>query len=106
MSYLAYAAAIVASLVYGGAALAQTAPETGADHATHANNLPGMADSSSDMGNLGTGVSSSKIGTGTTSHGATGNGAANTGVMGPAAPGATGQGATGANADSSGGVSN
>jgi hypothetical protein len=106
MSRLFYAAAIAASIGFGGAALAQsTAPNNSSDNATNAKNLPGMADTSSDMGNLGTGASSSKIGTGDVSHGATGQGGANAGVMSPTAPGVTGEGATGANPNSSGGTS-
>jgi len=110
MSRKILTAVVVAGLAFGGTALAQTAPDNSADTSTNSMSksdaMPGMADTSSDMGNMGTGASSSKIGTGTTSHGATGAGGANSGVMSPSAPGTTGHGATGANPNSTGGVNN
>jgi hypothetical protein len=104
MSRIVFATAIAFSLAAGSLALAQTmstAPDNSSTSNTNAAPQPGMAATTSDSGNLGTGASSSKIGTGTTSHGAIGMGSSNSGVMSPSAPGTTGHGATGANADAS-----
>jgi hypothetical protein len=99
MSRTLLSAAVIAGLAFGGTALAQTAtaPNNSADSTTNTKNLPGMAATSSDAGNLGTGASSMKLGTGSSPTG--------TGVMSPQAPGTTGHGATGANPNSNGGVS-
>jgi hypothetical protein len=98
------AAALSLTIAFAGPALAQSAGAQGGMATQHNPDQPGMADTSSDSGNMGTGASSSKIGTGTQSHGAVGTGSQNEGVMGPEAPGTTGQGATGANANSSSGT--
>jgi hypothetical protein len=89
------------SLGLASAAFAQvgnTAPNS-ADSSTNSMAKPGLSATTSDAGNMGAGASSSKIGTGTTSHGGTGMGSQNSGVMGTEAPAATGHGATGANAN-------
>jgi hypothetical protein len=98
------AAALSLTIALAGPALAQSAGAQG-DMSTQQNpDQPGLAATSSDSGNMGTGASSSKIGTGDQSHGAVGTGSQNEGVMGTEAPGTTGQGATGANANSAAGT--
>ena len=91
---ISLAIALSSSLMIGGVALAQSTSSQ-----LHPAGQPGLAATSSDSGNMGTGASSSKLGTGSTSHGATGLGNTNVGVMGTGAPAATGHSATGANAD-------
>jgi len=85
-------------MLCSGAALAQstmTAPGNSSDSKTNPVTQPGMAATSSDSGNIGTGASSAAIGTGNTEKG----------VFSPVAPGVSStQGETGANPNNSGGV--
>ncbi len=99
MSRILLSLALAFSLGIGGIALAQatTAPDNSATSATNPHNMPGMAATSSDSGQMSTGASSQGIGT---SH------ANARGVMSPKAPAATGEGATGANPHNPGGLPN
>ncbi len=99
--------ATLSFVLAGGMALAQTAgggmsggsmPNSNAPLAAKCG--PGsMADTSSDSGNMGTGASSSKLGTGTQNTGGTGSGVqggGSSGMMSSMAPSIAGQGAVGA----------
>jgi hypothetical protein len=90
MSRIAIAAALLMAVTTGGA-FAQTTNTT----VPNTEKMPGMAATSSDSGNMGTGASSEALGTGNTeTHG----------VMSPNVPATSGDGATGANPSNPGGV--
>jgi hypothetical protein len=99
MSRIAFATVIALGLAAAPGAFAQSsmnAPNNGADNSVNPTTKPGLAATSSDSGQMGTGASSSKIGTGTVSHGATGTGNQNSGTVGTEAPATAGNTATGA----------
>jgi hypothetical protein len=94
MSRIVLAATIFMSLASASIAFAQSTTTSNYNADTAMNPmihtaLPGMAATTSDPGNKGTGASSSRIGTG-----------AGSGVMSPWVPGTGGTGATGANPNS------
>lgn len=102
MSRLLIAASVSLSMLCSGLAFAQSAmmaPGNSSDNGTNPKvnsaNMPGMAATTSDAGNMGTGASSAAMGTGNTEKG----------DNSPVAPGIThSQGVTGANPNNPGGV--